>query len=190
MSMRGAGWLLSYLHGMKIYRVVARKLIGMRVCYRFATLDDASALARLYGYDRSAKVENPVETFIDQISGLQDYGYILIASVGQQIVAATVLRWFSDDDTFYPDWWLFGMYVRPRYQAAGIGEGLVRVAQEKTETEGGTRINLLVFEQNTIAINFYHKLGFRPASIHGLDVELAEEAQRGVPRRIIMSKSL
>ena len=82
------------------------------------------------------------------------------------------------------------MLVRPRYQAAGIGEGLVRMALEKIAVEGGNRVNLLVFEQNKVAINLYRKLGFFPASIHGLEENLMEEVKPGEHRRIIMSKYL
>ena len=190
MSKRAFLWLLSSLQGRKLYRVVVRKVIGKRVCYHLATLDDTSDLARLYGYDRFSELENPIETFTDQIKGLKDCGYFLIARVGQQIAAATILRWFPDEDAFYPDWWLFAMLVRPRYQGAGIGAGLVRMAIEKATAEGGKRVNLLVFEKNTVAINLYRKLGFRPASIQGLEEKLIEEAKRGEQRRITMSKYL
>jgi ribosomal protein S18 acetylase RimI-like enzyme len=183
-------WLLSFLQGRNLYRVVIRKLIGKRVYYHFATLDDASDLARLYGYDRFSKLENPIETFTNQIKGLQNCGYILIARVGQQIAAATILRWFPDEDIHSTDWWLFAMFVRPRYQGVGIGAGLVRMAVEKATVEGGKRVSLLVFEKNSVAINLYRKLGFRPASIHGLEEKLTEETKRGEQRRITMSKYL
>jgi ribosomal protein S18 acetylase RimI-like enzyme len=183
-------WFLHILQGMKIYRVVARKLIGKRVCYQVADFDDASDLDGLYGYDKFSKMENQVETFAEQIKVLQSCGYILIARLGHQLAAATILRWFPDGNAFYPDWWLFGMLVRPRYQAAGIGEGLVHMAVEKIAVEGGNRVNLLVFEHNKVAINLYRKLGFFPASIHGLEEDLMEEAKRGEHRRIIMSKYL
>jgi len=182
--------LLHCLQRLKIYRVVARELIGKHVCYQFADLNDARDLDRLYSYDKFSKMENHGKTFAEQIKAIQGCGYILIARMGHQLAAATILRWFPNEDAFYPDWWLFGMLVRPLFQGAGIGEGLLRMALEKVIAEGGNRVNLLVFEQNKVAINLYLKLGFRPSSIIGLDESLAEEIKQGEQRRIIMSKYL
>jgi signal peptidase I len=187
---RAAFWSLGRLQGTRTYRAAAGRLIGKRARYRSAALGDAPQLARLYAYDRLPELGNPVTSFGGQMESLQGYGQILVASVGDRIAGAAIMRRFPGDDSMYPDWWLFGMLVRTRYRGAGIGAGLARLALAQASAEGATRINLTVFEQNHAAIHLYRKLGFRPACIPGLDEQLAEEAQRGAPRRIIMSKSL
>jgi len=185
---RAALWLLRRLQALKPYRVLARKVIGTRVRYRIATAGDASDLSRLYGYERFPEQEDPVRTFAGQLESLEGCGYPLIARVGGRIAGAAFIGWFPENEALYPDRWIFGMLVRTRYRGAGIGEGLVRTALEKALEEGATRMNLLVFEQNRAAVKLYRKMGFRPASIPGLNDQLEEEVRRGERRRIIMSR--
>jgi GNAT superfamily N-acetyltransferase len=179
--------LLRRLLVVKTYRAAARKLIGKRVRYRISTVGDASDLAALYGCDRFPELGDGVASFAGQMESLQGCGHTLIARVGERIAGAAVIRQFPGNATF-PSWWLFGMFVRMRYRGAGIGEGLVRLALEEAAAEGAHQINLLVFEQNGAAINLYRKMGFRSASIPGLDEQLAEEVRRGEQHRIIMSR--
>lgn len=185
---RAALWLLRRLQALKPDRVLARKVIGTRVRYRIATVGDASDLSRLYGYERSPKLEDPLGTFAGQLESLEGCGYTLIARVGGRIAGAAFITRFPENEALYPDWWIFGMLVRTRYRGAGIDEGLVRTALEKAVKEGTARMNLVVFEQNRVAVNLYRKMGFRPASIPGLNGQLEEEVRRGERRRIIMSR--
>ncbi len=185
---RAALWLLRRLQALKRYRVLARKVIGTRVRYRIATAGDASDLSRLYGYERFPELEDPLGTFAGQLESLEGCGYTLIAHIGGRIAGSAVVTRFPENEALYPDWWLFGMLVRTRYRGAGIGEGLVRTVLEKAVEEGATRMNLLVFKQNRAAVNLYRKMGFRPASIPGLNGQLEEEVRRGERRRIIMSR--
>ncbi len=190
MGRRIASWLLRRLQGSKFYRALARKLICKQVRYRLATVEDASDLSRLHGYERFPELGEPVGAFARQIDSLEDCGYTLIASVGEGIAGAVVVRRFPENADLYPEWWLFNLLVRMRYRGAGIGEGLLRMAMGKAAEEGGATMNLLVFEQNRTAINLYRKMGFRQISIPKLDSQLEKEVRRGQRRRIIMSRLL
>jgi len=187
MAKGSALWLLHQLQALKLYRLLARKVIGAKARYRIATAADASDLSRLYGYERFPELGNPEGTFARQLDSLKDCGDTLIASVGGRLAGAAVIREFPENAALYPDWWLFGMLVRTRYRGAGIGAGLVRMALEKSAEKGATRVNLLVFRQNRAAASLYRKMGFRPARIPGLDSQQEEKGQ-GERERIVMSR--
>lgn len=185
-----ASWLLRWLQSMKLYRVLARKLIEEKIYYRIATAEDAFDLSRFYGYERLPDLRDPVGTFAKELESIDSSGYILIASIRGRIAGAVNLIRFPENEMLYPEWWIFGMLVRTRYRGAGIGEGLVRMAMEKVAGEQAKRINLLVFEKNRAAANLYRKMGFRRISIPELDGQLEEEVRRGNNQRIIMSRPL
>ena len=181
--------LLCQLQGLKLYRTIARQFIQQQVRYRLASFEDVPALARFYAYDKMEELENPVETFAGQIEDLKSSGFTLVAELGDQIAGAAIIQRCTEEAKNRSGWWLFGMLVRQRYRGSGIGEGLVRFAQETVIDEHASHFNLLVFEHNRAAVNLYTKLGFRAVSIPKLDGQLAEEARRGL-RRISMSKPL
>ncbi len=187
MIKRIASALFRRLQRLKRYRVLARRLIGRRVSYRVATIEDAHALSKFYGYDRFSESGDPVERFARLFEYSEGRGDILVASVWREIVGATSISWFPENGSLYQGWWIFGLLVRGLYRRLGIGEKLTRMALEKVIQEGGTRVTLSVFEHNNAAINLYHKMGFQKTVIPGLEEQLEEEVQKGARRRITMS---
>jgi ribosomal protein S18 acetylase RimI-like enzyme len=187
---RVASLLLCCLQRLRFYRSLARKLIRKQVCYRVAGAEDAYDCSRLYGYNRFPELQNVVEPFADQLRGLEGRGYAVIASARGRIAGAVFIRQFPESTAFYQDWWLFGLLVRTRYRGAGIGEGLVRMALQKAASGGGTKISLMVLEQNRAAINLYRKMGFQQSSIATEDSPLNEDLPKGDYQRIIMSSTL
>jgi GNAT superfamily N-acetyltransferase len=175
--------LLHQLQALKLYRILARKLVGAKVHYHIATPEDASILFKLYRYERLAPLGHADASLMGQLEGLRDCGHAMIASVGRRMAGAVLITHFPEKASFYPDWWISGMLVRTRYRGAGIGQGLVGMALEKGAEEGATRVNLLVSEHNRVAINLYRKMGFRPACILGL-----REAHQGEHRCTLMSR--
>jgi signal peptidase I len=187
---RGLSCVLRCLQKLKIYRVIAGKLINSKISYRIATENDAYKLSRFYGYKQLSEIEDPVGLLKNQLQNPNDYGYTFIACKKEKIIGATILTSIPENKTLYPDWWIFGMTVRTRYRGSGIGEGIMRMVMEKAFEEGASRLNLLVFEKNKAAVNLYHKMGFRQISIPELDKQLEEEAQKEKRRRIIMSRPI
>lgn len=187
---RGLSWVLRRLQTLKFYRIIARALINGKISYHIATAKDAHKLSRLYGYEQLPEIENPVELLKNQLQNTDDYEYTFIACEKEKIIGTAILTSFPKNLALYPDWWIFGMTVRTCYRGSGIGEGLMRMAIEKTSEKGGTRMNLLVFEDNRVAVNLYKKMGFYQISLRELDKQLEEEAERGNRRRIIMSRPL
>jgi ribosomal protein S18 acetylase RimI-like enzyme len=162
-------------------------LIRKRVHYRVATEADAAVIAQLYGPDAFREDEDPVKTYSRHIRNLKGWGYFLIATAGKKAVGAVVIRRFSEDVKSYPDWWIFSLMVRMRYRRLGIAKELIRLALQKAAARGAKRINLWVFEDNSVAINLYHKMGFQQDSIPEFDEQMEGEAQQVERRRIIMS---
>jgi signal peptidase I len=187
---RGLSWVLRRLQTLKICRIITKSLINSKISYRIATERDARELSRFYGYGRFPEIENPAGLFSNRLQAPNDHGLTFIACKKGKIIGAAILTSIPENQTLYPDLWIFGMKVRTRYRGSGIGEKIMRIVIEKAREEGAFRINLLVFEKNKAAINLYHKMGFRQISIPGLDKQLEEEAHREPCRRIVMARPL
>lgn len=190
MPKRLANLLLRFLQSLNLYRVLIRRLISRNIQYRLATVEDARGISKLYGFEKSSELNGPAGFVGREYDSQESFRYTLVASVNNSIAGTTVIRRFSDQETLYTDWWLFGMNVRIRYRGAGIGEGMVRMALRKASEAGAARINLMVYENNKAAVGLYRKMGFRRTSIPGLDEKLEKEVQEGRNRRIIMSRPL
>jgi signal peptidase I len=168
---RIAGSLLSGLQGTKSYRRLIRRLVGNKVLYRVACADDAPGLFKLYGHPKFSEPRNPVNAFKDYIENPAGRGRILVAEVMGGIAGAVIITECPWNPTLGPDLWLFSMLVRTRYRGAGIGEGLVIKAFEKSSEECSKGVSLLVSKHNIAAVNLYLKMGFKPSLVTYKDIE-------------------
>ena len=125
-----------------------------------------------------------------QIQEYQDDGFVLITLIGSRPIGSLILKRSSSEDMLDPGWWLLSMLVRLRYRGAGIGLNLLNQALDEAASKGASRLNLLVEDGNKAALGLYFKLGFQLFSIPELDAKLESEVQNGLPRRIILSRSL
>jgi len=162
---------LTGLQGTKPYRLLTRRLIGNRVCYRIAGADDALGLSKLYGYSKFPELGDPVQVAARDIESLAGRGCILVAEAMGRIAGAVVITECAWNPTLARDRWLFSMLVRTRYRGAGIGRGLMLKAFEKMAEDGRKGMSLLVSEQNKAAINLYLKMGFKPSPVPYKDIE-------------------
>jgi len=185
-----ASRIMRYAQSFQPYRNLAQGLTAGRVHYRHAADGDINSLTELFGYQNPPMLENPVASFSRHRMDFQDGDSILIAQIGDNIAASLTLARFPDDEAQYPDWWMIGLAVRLRYRGMGIGENLSRMGIKEAAKLGASRINLLVDEDNTAAINLYRKLDFRRNSIPPLDKQPEGEAVQTGRRRFIMSLSL
>jgi len=161
-SGRLGGRLLGRLQGLRPYRRLARAAIGRRIRYRAATVDDAPALAALYGYGNMPDLADPVGAWVAHLAGLDGRGQALVARLGDRLVGAATIR--RGDTGAYAGWWLSGMTVCPRYRGAGAGQELLRRALAMARQAGAGRVYLRVSLRNRAALALYHKIGFRPVS--------------------------
>ena len=181
---------MTRLSSSRIYRKVARWWFKDRTCTRFAEPEDAHNLYQFYGYDRNLGMENHDLALEMQIQGFQDDGFVLITLIGSRPIGSLILKRSSSEDMLDPGWWLLSMLVRLRYRGAGIGLNLLNQALDEAASKGASRLNLLVEDGNKAALGLYFKLGFQLFSIPELNAKLESEVQNGLPRRIILSRSL
>jgi GNAT superfamily N-acetyltransferase len=180
--------MLSLFQGRRLYRRLARLLVGSRVSYRVATRDDVSALTHMQGYTTSVEREAAEGPLQAQFRSLKGNGDVLVAEMRGRLVGSAVVTRLPEYAALYPDWWIFSVFVRLGMRGAGVGEGLIRLALEWVAEEGGGRVSLLVFDDNRPAIRLYRKLRFEPLALPLLDDKLLEEAGRTGNRRIILSR--
>lgn len=57
---------------------------------------------------------------------------------------------------------ILAVWVDPAHRRCGVGKSLVNFAKNWTADIGGNYLEVEVYRENTAAINFYHRLGFKP----------------------------
>jgi GNAT superfamily N-acetyltransferase len=155
--------LLSLLTGMqalKLYRILASRLMAEKVSYRLATADDSGALAWLYNYTRFESLADSEKSYADHLYETQQYGYVPVACLGKDILGGIMIRQFPGRPDM-PGWWIFGMFVRPRYRGCGIGQCLLETALDLATKQGVQEVNLELNGDQKAALNLYKKMGFR-----------------------------
>ncbi len=187
---QAAAGLLRGMQSLKSYRILFGKLLGGKVGCRLAGEDDASDIYKLYGYVRFMDLEEHIRSFGLKIKGADDSEYTLVATLGEKIAGAVVIRRFPKNNLSHPGWWLFGLLVRARHRGSGIGDMLMHAALAKAVAGGADRINLMVSEDNNAALNLYQKWGFQRFSIPAPDTHTEEEEGMGERRNIVMSRCL
>ncbi|BBB46905.1 GNAT family N-acetyltransferase [Pelolinea submarina] len=65
--------------------------------------------------------------------------------------------------------------------AHGIGSRLIETLKDKAKKSGCTRLWLITTNDNTDALTFYQKRGFRMAALHASAVELARQLKPQIP---------
>lgn len=175
------------LQRIRLYRNLVKRFFGSKIHCRPASEQDNKLLTRLYGYYYFPDLNGPDKTFQEQISAANQQGLIVVATLKQQIIGAGLVKSYQEGKNGYQDWWIYGMLVRMRYRGAGIGEKLLYQMIDYVKNQQGSRINLFVFESNSIAINLYYKTGFRQSEIPKINKQLAKEVKQGHRKRILMS---
>ncbi len=86
--------------------------------------------------------------------------------------------------------WLFSLTVRARYRGLGIGESLTQRVIDRSVLDGASELLLLVYPDNSRALNLYHKFGFEQIVLPALEPQLESEKIQNSRRRIVMCKLL
>lgn len=182
---------LPYIQGLKLYRIVIKKLIKGKVCYSMATPDDTFSLCRLYRYDEHPDIQNHIQSFRQGLHKPDDSEYCLIAKRRDKVVGSVTLKKMSKTDSSpYKGWWFFGMLIGWPYRGLGISKKLTKMACDIVKKNDAVTVRLLASERSKPAINLYRKMGFRQISIPDIDAQLEDEVKSGLRRRIIMEKEL
>ena len=117
--------------------------------------------------------------------------FYVVARVRKKILGSTVIcQYFDRTRELYPDWWIWGLYVEPRWRGFGIGELVTRRAIDKVKAAGSRYIHLVVDEDNAKAVALYRKAGFAPGRLLKLQRQLRAAERSGRKTQLLMTKEL
>ena len=177
---------LASLQALRLYRRVARSILGKRARVHRADARDAPAVARLFGSETLPGLRDPVGALAARAA--EEGQPALLGTVGGRPAGSAVVRLFPDGESIYPGWWLLGPVVRARYRRAGIGRALLRRALSDAAEVGASWVYLLATEGDTATRSLAQEAGFLPASLPALQARLDDASFRpGEPRRIILA---
>lgn len=157
---------VSRVQGLRIYRVVAKKILGTDVVIREAKPEDEEGMMDLFlmgGQDireGMASIE-------------KDGSWLLAERKGKIAGGLTVARYGKDPRL----WVIFGLEVKPLLRGLGIAEKMVRDAMARAKEGGAQKVGLFVNSKARPALGLYRKLGFIatddfPAEFNRSDDEL------------------
>jgi len=168
------------MQGSALYRHTGWRLVTRGVTIREATNADWLEVqrwfnpngARSHALHRDPHVTNLVARCLGQLAGFV------------QLVR------HPPEHSPYVGHWLFSLYVRPLCKRLGVGQALSQAVIETARAEGAQTLDLLVFNDNSPAIQLYRKLGFEMHIIAELEPQLASECTPSGRRRVGMRKRL
>jgi ribosomal protein S18 acetylase RimI-like enzyme len=174
-----AGSLLHILQNTAPYRCLGHRFT-QGVIVREATDADHFAIWRLLNPDRGPMEvtrRNPITT---------DW----VAEYNGHIIGYVQLVRHPPEHAPFLGYWLFSLYVKPRWQGLGIGKMLSQAVIERARMEGSTLLSLVVYDDNTRAIRLYRKFGFELHIVPELEPQFENERISLGRRRVVMCKNL
>ncbi|MGA0935394.1 MAG: GNAT family N-acetyltransferase [Pseudohongiellaceae bacterium] len=164
---------------------------GWSITCRPAKKEDARRIAELYSVASDgisdyiwSKQARPGDNLLDigqkryeRRNTAFSYENCLVAEVeGHEVVAVLLAYEMQKDDDYVEEdpilkpFWLLeepnsfyiaGLAVEPGWRRRGIARILMQMAEEKCREKGLPALSLIVLEGNTIAYEFYQRLGYR-----------------------------
>jgi GNAT superfamily N-acetyltransferase len=171
---RVGGAILRRVHNLAMYRALGRR-VQPRVVIAKASDDELAEVQRRFnpGVWMRPAPRNPNVTHY-------------VARVGDDLAGFVELVRHPPEHFPYVGHWLFSLHVWTRWRGFGVGELLTRQVMSQAQREGARELLLVVFTDNTPAINLYRKLGFEPIAHPALDEQFAREPRQ----RIVMRYSI
>lgn len=120
-----------------------------------------------------AEVMNPENKFFygnttvvqidDRLAGIY-IKYVIEVKSGEELAALSPMnRVYADlKQHAVGSHYIDSLACYPEFQGRGLGSLLLKDAMEKAQADGGTKLCLLVFEENIGALKLYQKKGFQP----------------------------
>ena len=164
---KAAGVLLHRFLGPPIVRKLLRTLCP--VDYVIRSVDAARDLDSLASFGNTLRLSTSArrarrEAFRRELANLDPGRRVFLVAADERGKRSKVLgfvRVVCQGQDEKKEWWIAGLEVRPIYWRRGVGEALSREVVEYLKEAGVERINLSVRETNLLAIELYHKLGFK-----------------------------
>ncbi len=167
-------FILQKIQGLKIYRKTIPHLLHPAVVISKAGQVDLEEAEDRLGFMGSL---NP------HITGF-------VARMNSRVVGYADLVRHPPENYPYSGYWIFGLFVWLPTRGMGIGDALCRRAIELAREEGAKELCLLVYPENSAAVNLYRSLGFEPSTISGLEKQLGDELKATGRRRMAMRLKL
>ena len=134
------------------------------ITFRFAEEKDIpiifSFIKELAEYEKLLdQVEVTEEILRENLFGKRRYAEVIIAELDK--VPAGQALFFHNFSTFLgkPGIYLEDLYVKPEFRGNGVGKGLLKKIIETAKERDCGRVEWVVLDWNTPAIEFYKKLG-------------------------------
>ena len=89
----------------------------------------------------------------------QNSDEILVGLIDNKIVATAIVGYDGHRG------WVYYLGVNPKYQKIGLGNQLMLEAERYLLSAGCPKINIMVRESNTKAINFYDSIGYKKDAV-------------------------
>lgn len=86
----------------------------------------------------------------------------VLAFMGKRPAGVVTLTHPNEKIPPFTGWWVWGLYVRRRYQKLGIGKGLMEGILAEAKKAGAPKVGVLLFDDDPWVKGFYQKLGFEP----------------------------
>ena len=143
-----------------------------------ATIDDARAISSIWKVICAEKIYTAVNipftseqerTYIAQLS---DREGIFLAEIKKQIVGFQSLDLWAKYTNSFDHVGVIGTFILPNWRRNGIGEQLARFTINFAKLNHYEKIIIYVRGSNTIAQNFYKKLGFIKKGVLAKQVKL------------------
>lgn len=112
--------------------------------------------------DEAVTTPEAIRRALDPAPGAPRLDVLLAEADGGE--AAGFALFFPVFSTFQATWGLYleDLYVRPEHRGAGIGLALLRGVAAEAVRRGGGRVDWIVLDWNTPALDFYRRIGARP----------------------------
>jgi len=106
--------------------------------------------------------EGAVARTVDGLLGNPERGRLLVAAVGDAVVAVAALSFVWSLEHAGRAAWLEELYVVPGERGRGIGRALLRAACDLATANGAVAVDLEVDAAHARAARLYAREGFRP----------------------------
>jgi len=73
--------------------------------------------------------------------------------------------------------WVYRLAVKKEYRGRGIGTRLLREVEKRLRTAGARQVNLMVYEKNHVALEYYLKRGYEQTTARVLRKRLSARSR-------------
>jgi hypothetical protein len=142
-----AAGMLSLLQCSQLYRRVAWRLVGRRVRFRAATVEDLQQMSvrNVSNYDRILPTRNFSPSEPGMI-GAEPRTFV--ALLGEEVVGRVTMTQIPEGLNMRSYWAINLIWVRGRYRGAGVGRGLLVTAAATLHEEGIEHVCGIVLDAN------------------------------------------